>query len=87
MRFAHGDLLNIASDGGRRVDSFFSQTAKAGTRHFNIKAPLNTMSTTPEVYLQLVQDGCLSSIVQTHNDDFVFWRKSETSSKLAGVII
>lgn len=31
--FAHGDLLNVASDGGRRVDSFFSQTVNVETKH------------------------------------------------------
>lgn len=31
----------------------------------------------PESYLQLIEDGCLSSIVQTHNDDFVLCRKHE----------
>lgn len=31
VRFAHGDLLNVASDGGRRVDSFFSQTVNVLT--------------------------------------------------------
>lgn len=37
VRFAHGDLLHVASDGGRRVDSFFCQTVNAGTKHCNIK--------------------------------------------------
>lgn len=30
--FAHGDLLDVASDGGRRVDGFFCQTVNAGTK-------------------------------------------------------
>lgn len=43
------------------------------------QAALIRTFTTSEVNLQLIQDGCLSSIVQTHNDDFVFWRKVKTT--------
>lgn len=31
-------------------------------------------------HLQLIEDGGLSSVVQTHNDDFVLWRKVENHS-------
>lgn len=46
-----------------------------GNRTLRHATALNRAFTTSEGNLQLVQDGCLSGIVQTHNDNFVFWRK------------
>lgn len=42
-----------------------------GNKTLTPQAALNKTFRTSEAHLQLVQDGCLSSIVQTHNDDFV----------------
>lgn len=56
-----------------------SSGCQRGNKTLGHRAALKWTLTTSEVNLQLIQDGCLSSIVQTHNDDFVFWRKVKTT--------
>lgn len=84
MCVAYGDLLNVAADGWRCVDGFLRQAVcvgRWGNEHFkydriqsaDIKHNLRLYDTivATESHLQLIEDGCLSSVVQTHNNDFV----------------
>lgn len=40
MGLAYGDLLNVASDGGRRVDGFLRQAVGEGAKKFKHEAAL-----------------------------------------------
>lgn len=76
-----GDRLNVAANGWRRVDSLFGQAGcvcvKRNALDESAQVKIYRCLRSWSNHLQLVEDGCLPCVVQTHNDDFVFCRKVE----------
>lgn len=86
--FVYSDLLNVASNGGWSLYGLLCQTVNVSKKWtlniwlYKYVYCICLYDTLTASDLQLVEDGCFSSIVQTHNDDFVLCKKKKKKRKL-----